>query len=136
MSTYTILFLIASIPSVVCILLLIKLLKLKNALKALSVAYSKIENLSSLKNNNDLDNDVHKESFIKFLSDSRDWAYTYIEDIQEGLANFVNDVEPEISHFDEYGEALSMSRPDYPSMKNISKAYKELKTLLPEDEIK
>jgi hypothetical protein len=29
-----------------------------------------------------------------------------------------------------------MSRPDYPSMKNISNAYKELKTLLPEDEIK
>jgi len=134
MSTYTILFLIASIPSVVCILLLIKLLKLKNALKALSVAYSKIENLSSLKNNNDLDNDVHKESFIKFLSDSRDWAYTYIEDIQEGLANFVNDVEPEISHFDEYGEALSMSRPDYDSMKNISRAYKELKKLLPIEE--
>jgi hypothetical protein len=26
-----------------------------------------------------------------------------------------------------------MSRPDYPSMKNISKAYKELKTLLPEE---
>ena len=93
-----------------------------------------IENLSSLKNNNDLDNDVHKESFIKFLSDSRDWAYTYIEDIQEGLANFVNDVEPEISHFDEYGEALSMSRPDYDSMKNISRAYKELKKLLPIEE--
>jgi len=134
MSTYTILFLIASIPSVVCILLLIKLLKLKKALKALSIAYSKIENLSSLKNNNDLDNDVHKESFIKFLSDSRDWAYTYIEDIQEGLTNFVNDVEPEISHFDEYGEALSMSRPDYDSMKNISRAYKELKKLLPIEE--
>jgi len=29
-----------------------------------------------------------------------------------------------------------MSRPDYPSMKNISTAYKELRTLLPEDETK
>jgi predicted RNA-binding protein with EMAP domain len=134
MSTYAILSLIASIPSVICIFLLIKLLKLKNAIKTLSIAYSKIENLSSLKNNNDLDNDVHKESFIKFLSDSRDWAYTYIEDIQQGLTNFVNDVEPEISHFDEYGEALSMSRPDYDSMKNISRAYKELKKLLPIEE--
>jgi len=134
MSTYAILSLIASIPSVICIFLLIKLLKLRNAIKTLSIAYSKIENLSSLKNNNDLDNDVHKESFIKFLSDSRDWAYTYIEDIQEGLTNFVNDVEPEISHFDEYGEALSMSRPDYDSMKNISRAYKELKKLLPIEE--
>ena len=134
MSTYIILYLVALIPSIICILLFIKLLKSRNAIKTLSIAYSKIENLSSLKNNNDLDNDVHKENFIKFLSDSRDWAYTYIEDIQEGLTNFVNNVEPEISHFDEYGEALSMSRPDYNSMKNISRAYKELKKLLPIEE--
>jgi hypothetical protein len=79
---------------------------------------------------------IHKEHFIKFLSDSRDWAYQYIEDVQKGLNKFVNDVDADISHFDEYGDALSMSRPDYPSMKNISKAYKELKTLLSEDEIK
>lgn len=82
------------------------------------------------------DDSIHKEHFIKFLSDSRDWAYQYIEDVQKGLTKFVNDVDADISHFDEYGDALSMSRPDYPSMKNISKAYKELKTLLPEEEIK
>ena len=111
MSTYIILSLVAFIPSIVCILLLIKLLKLRNAIKTLSIAYSKIENLSSLKNNNDLDNDVHKENFIKFLSDSRDWAYSYIEDIQKGLTNFVNDVEPEISHFDEYGDCLLYTSP-------------------------
>lgn len=79
---------------------------------------------------------IHKENFIKFLSDSRDWAYKYIEDVQKGLNSFVSDVDPAISHFDEYGEALSMSRPDYSSMKSISTAYKELKKLLPEDEIK
>jgi hypothetical protein len=79
---------------------------------------------------------IHKEHFIKFLSDSRDWAYQYIEDVQKGLNKFVNDIDADISYFDEYGDALSMSRPDYPSMKNISKAYKELKTLLSEDEIK
>jgi translation elongation factor EF-Ts len=82
------------------------------------------------------DDSIHKENFIKFLSDSRLWAFEYIENVQKGLTKFVNDVDADVSHFDEYGEALSMSRPDYPSMKNISKAYKELKTLLPEDEIK
>ena len=64
------------------------------------------------------------------------WAFEYIETVQKGLTKFVNDVDADISYFDEYGEALSMSRPDYPLMKNISIAYKELKTLLPEDEIK
>lgn len=29
--------------------------------------------------------DVHKESFIKFLSDSRDWAYQYIETTQKTI---------------------------------------------------
>ena len=82
------------------------------------------------------DDSIHKENFIKFLSDSRLWAFEYIENVQKGLTKFVNDVDADISYFDEYGEALSMSRPDYPSMKNISKAYKELKILLPEDEIK
>ena len=90
----------------------------------------------STKTKEDSDESIHKENFIKFLSDSRDWAFSYIESVQKGLTKFVSDVDADVSHFDEYGDALSMSRPDYPSMKNISKAYKELKTLLPEDEIR
>ena len=80
------------------------------------------------------DSDIHKENFIKFLSDSRDWAYQYIEDVQSGLNKFVDAVDADISYFDKYGDALSIERPDYPFMKNISKAYKELKTLLPVEE--
>ena len=90
----------------------------------------------SIKTKEDSDESIHKENFIKFLSDSRDWAFSYIESVQKGLTKFVNDVDADLSHFDKYGDAVSMSRPDYPSMKNISKAYKELKTLLPEDGIK
>jgi hypothetical protein len=119
------------IPSIISIFLLIKILKLRDSIKTLSVAYSKIESLSSLKNNDDLNNDVHKENFIKFLSDSRDWAYAYIEDIQEGVSNFVNEIEPEIAYFDEYG-LVGDAYPHYHSMKKISSEYKELKKLLPE----
>jgi hypothetical protein len=132
-NTYIALAVIATAPSILSIFLLLKILKLRDAIKVLSVAYSRIESLSSLKNNDDLNNDVHKENFIKFLSDSRDWAYEYIQDIQEGVAHFVNEVEPEIAYFDEYGEVGS-AYPHYHSMKKISEAYKELKTLLPEDE--
>jgi hypothetical protein len=132
-NTYIALAVIATAPSILSIFLLLKILKLRDAIKVLSVAYSRIESLSSLKNNDDLNNDVHKENFIKFLSDSRDWAYEYIQDIQEGVTHFVNEVEPEIAYFDEYGEVGS-AYPHYHSMKKISEAYKELKTLLPEDE--
>ena len=123
--------------SILLILLLalsVKLLKLRKKVKTLLVAYSKIEGLLSLKQDHEIDNNVHKESFIKFLSDSRDWAYEYIEQVQSGLNKFVSDVDADISHFDEYGDTLSMQRPDYTAMKNISTSYKELKKLLPTEE--
>ena len=72
------------------------------------------------------------EAFLKFVSDSRDWAYQYIDEAQESLNKFITDVEPEIAYFDEYGIASS-AYPHYYSMKKISGAYKELKKLLPED---
>lgn len=79
------------------------------------------------------DSDIHKENFIKFLSDSRDWAFGYIEEVQSGLNKFVSDVEPEINYFKEYGDVISM-QPNYDSLQRISKAYEELKNLLPKEE--
>jgi hypothetical protein len=79
------------------------------------------------------DSDIHKENFIKFLSDSRDWAFGYIEEVQVGLNKFVNDIEPEINYFKEYGDLISME-PNYNSLKKITKAYDELTKLLPKEE--
>lgn len=79
------------------------------------------------------DDNVHKENFVKFLSDSRDWAYQYIEDVQEGLSKFVGSVEPEINYFKEYGDIGSMA-PNYYSMKKFVEEYEKLKMLLPTEE--
>jgi hypothetical protein len=79
------------------------------------------------------DSDIHKENFIKFLSDSRDWAFAYIEEVQFGLTKFVNDIEPEINYFKEYGDISSM-QPNYYSLKKITEAYEELTKLLPKEE--
>lgn len=79
------------------------------------------------------DSDIHKENFIKFLSDSRDWAFSYIEEVQTGLSKFVNDIEPEITYFKEYGDITSM-QPNYFSLKKITNAYDELIKLLPKEE--
>jgi type II secretory pathway pseudopilin PulG len=116
------------------IIVSIKAIRLRKKMKTLLAAYSKIELFISSQKEKESDNDVHKENFIKFLSDSRDWAYEYIETVQSGLNKFVSDVDADISHFDEYGDVLSMSRPDYNAMKNISNSYKELKKLLPVEE--
>lgn len=79
------------------------------------------------------DSDIHKENFIKFLSDSRDWAFGYIEEVQMGLTKFVNDIEPEINYFKEYGDIIAME-PNYNSLKKITEAYDELTKLLPKEE--
>lgn len=113
---------------------MIKNRKLKKRIKVLAISLVKVEDFINSTKKDEKDNDVHKENFIKFLSDSRDWAYEYIEDVQSGLNKFVNAVDADISYFDEYGDVLSVERPDYTAMKNISKAYKELKTLLPVEE--
>ena len=79
-----------------------------------------------------LKKETDSDAFLKFVSDSRDWAYQYIDEVQEGLNKFIIYIEPEIAYFDEYGEVGS-AYPHYHSMKKISGAYKELKKLLPED---
>jgi hypothetical protein len=76
---------------------------------------------------------VDKENFIKFLSDSRDWSFKYIEDVQFGIKEFIDAVEPDFSYFDKYGEVGS-AYPHYEAMVRINKAYKQLKTLMPKEE--
>ena len=75
---------------------------------------------------------IHNENFIKFLSDSREWAFSYIEEVQTGINKFINDVDKEILYFDEYGDTIHtpMNKP----MKIISKSYKDLKKLMPEND--
>lgn len=78
--------------------------------------------------------DIHKEDFIKFLSDSRDWAFEYIEEVQKGLNSFITEVEPEIEYYNNYGAALDgMISPHDKALKKISKEFEKLKALLPED---
>ena len=86
----------------------------------------------SVNDANKTDQEKANEDFLKFVSDSRDWAYQYIDDVQFSLNKFITDIEPEIIYFDEYG-VVGSAFPHYHSMKKISEAYKELKKLLPED---
>lgn len=79
------------------------------------------------------DNDIHKENFIKFLSDSREWAFEYIETVQDGLLSFIKEIDPIVNYFDHYG-IVSEGSPHYNSMITLSKHFKELKKLLPQDE--
>ena len=77
-----------------------------------------------LKNKEDLS--VEKtDGFLKFVSESRDMAFEYIEKIQESLIKFKESVGPEIEYMLTYGTATGDSLQTNSFMK-IEKAYKEL----------
>ena len=80
------------------------------------------------------EDDIHKENFIKFLSDSRDWAFDYIEEVQTGLNKFIKEVEPELSYYNKFGVVIEgMVPPHDKALKKISKEFEDLKKLLPEE---
>jgi hypothetical protein len=46
------------------------------------------------------------EAFVKFLSDSRDKAYEYIESVQESLKKFFDNALPQIKYYNTYGKSV------------------------------
>ena len=48
------------------------------------------------RNTSKTEKEYSDEAFLKFVSDSRDWAYTYIEDVQESLNKFITDMMEEV----------------------------------------
>ena len=117
-------------------LLLKKFVAIKSKATKLIFDNFTLEKVIELQNNEDLrsDQSVHKENFLKFISESRDWAFDYIEDVQKSILKFVEDVDSYIEYFDKYSDVISVERPDYVAMKQISKSYKELKKVLPKEE--
>jgi len=98
-----------------------------------SVMQEYIDILKSEQSENISDDLVDKENFIKFLSNSRDWAFEYIEDVQDGIKEFIDSVDPDMMYFDEYGEVGS-AYPHYDAMVRINNSYKKLKELMPKEE--
>jgi hypothetical protein len=75
--------------------------------------------------------EIANESYVKFITDSRDWAYAYIEDVQDKLQSFANKVEPQLNYYNTYG--TSVQGPHQILVKEITEAYEELRAVLPEE---
>ena len=75
---------------------------------------------------------VVQESFLKFVSDSREWAYEYIENVQGQLKVFKELVEKDIKHFDEYG-VVGSAYPYHEAMQRFSSGYKIIEEMLPKE---
>jgi hypothetical protein len=60
--------------------------------------------------NGQSDDVVHKENFIKFLSDSRDWAFEYIEKSQQTIKEVSDELK--LKGLDNYSEKLMLLLPN------------------------
>jgi hypothetical protein len=115
---------------------LYRITKINQAFAKLFISHESLQEFIE-KNNFEFKNDIdiHKENFIKFLSDSRDWAFDYIEEVQTGLDKFIKEIEPEMEYFDKFG-VVGSAYPLYPGMKKIFTAYQDLIKLMPSEPIK
>jgi hypothetical protein len=65
------------------------------------------------------------DGFLKFISESRDLAFEYIEKVQDSLIKFKGEVDPEIDYMLTYGTATGDSL-SLKAFKKIEKAYRKL----------
>lgn len=88
------------------------------------VLLEKVSTLAAEKDANALKED---DGFIKFLSQSREWAYEYIEEVQTVVESFKQKADPAI---------LKLSKTKDANVKLIIEAYKELVEILPTEKTK
>lgn len=72
------------------------------------------------------------DGFLKFVSDSRDWAFEYIEEVQKVLSEFDKEVFPELEYYKKYGK-VSGETASTTILDKISLEYDKLKDLLPKN---
>jgi hypothetical protein len=75
---------------------------------------------------------VETDGFIKFISQSRDWAFEYIEEVQKALAEFDKEIAPRLEWATTYGR-LAGDTVHTNTINIISEAYNKLKSVLPEN---
>lgn len=103
-------------------------LKKKNANLTASIITLLLENANKQQVAEDKNLNTN-EGFVKFLSDSRDWAFAYIEEVQTTLNKFVDEVGPDIEYYRTFGQAVES--PHNETLDKISRAYAELEKVLP-----
>jgi hypothetical protein len=89
-----------------------KLKKSNLLLAELFIKTRALEELNSQVNNgiSMSDDTIHKENFIKFLSDSRDWAFEYIEKSQQTIKEVSDELR--VKGLDNYSNKLLALLPE------------------------
>lgn len=75
---------------------------------------------------------IESEEFMQFMISSREYAFTYIEAVQEALNEYKKVMEPIIKYHRSYGTVLGETV-EWKNIEEISQAYEQLLKILPEE---
>jgi hypothetical protein len=131
---------IVGILVTIIIYLVYRFFKTKTLFKALSELYMQemADRMLLQKKVEELYQDIENaklqqtDGFLKFVSDSRDWAFQYIEEVQTALSEFDKDIAPTIEWANSYGQVLGINA-HTKALTQISEAYDKLKQVLPKE---
>lgn len=72
------------------------------------------------------------DGFLKFISDSRDAAFKYIEEVQSAINEFVSRIGPIVKHYKETGRVLERKPSEL--VKELAQAYDKLVDSMPKED--
>lgn len=108
----------------------LKILK-NNLLKELLVSNIKILSLEKTIESNDTNNNLDSDSFLKFISDSRDIAFTYIEDVQQKIIDLDTNLKLKIASLN-----LENNKDNYKELASfVLLELNKIKEILPDSDI-
>ena len=131
---------VAGILVTIIIYLVYRLVRVKLLMKTFSEIYmqeladkfllqKKVEELYQEIENKKLED---TDGFVKFISQSRDWAFEYIEEVQKALAEFDEEIAPRLEWATTFG-TVAGDTIHTDTINKISEAYNKLKTVLPKN---
>jgi hypothetical protein len=111
------------------------LVRIKNRFLVSKITQAEIDLITTMSNMKEIlqreaEKSESNDGFLKFVSDSRDWAFSYIEEAQAAVQQFKNSVEAIIVSY-QVDSTVPLTDKE---MKQIADAYNELVKVLPKDE--
>jgi hypothetical protein len=76
---------------------------------------------------------LESEEFMAFIASSREYAFEYIEAVQEAITEYNAVIEPIINYHRTYGMAFGMDSVPYANLEKIAKAHDALMEIMPTD---
>lgn len=96
--------------------------KTYSLIKENNTLYDIVNNIENILNE---DQDTVQQQFLKFISDSREWAFDYIENVQSEIQKIMDYLTPVV---------INRDNREYNERDMLESVYKDLKKLLPEQD--